>query len=155
MIATTSELLRKYDVPGPRYTSYPTILYWETEPTLECWLDSTARRLSLSELDNTGAAIYVHIPFCRSLCTYCGCNSSITCSTTVGKAYVRSVLNEWELYRQQSARSTPIPLSELHLGGGTPTFLSADELDELTFSSLRQTESLSVQDRTNFRWSGE
>ncbi|HAF15698.1 MAG TPA: oxygen-independent coproporphyrinogen III oxidase [Blastocatellia bacterium] len=137
MIATTAGLLRKYDVPGPRYTSYPTILYWDTETTLARWLDSTARSLSLAELDGTGAAIYVHIPFCRSLCTYCGCNSRITCSTSVGKAYVRSVLKEWELYRRQLGRSAPIPLSELHLGGGTPTFLSADELDELISGILK------------------
>lgn len=140
MIATTAELLRKYDVPGPRYTSYPTILYWDTESTLERWLDSTAESLSLAELDGTGAAIYVHIPFCRSLCTYCGCNSRITCSTNVGKAYVRSVLQEWDLYRQQLGRSAPIPLSELHLGGGTPTFLSADELDELISGILEHVE---------------
>ena len=128
---TTRDLLRKYDVPGPRYTSYPTILYWDTEPTLKRWLDSTAESLSLTELDETGAAIYVHVPFCRSLCTYCGCNSRITCSTTVGQAYVKTVLQEWELYRMSLRRSTRIPLTELHLGGGTPTFLSAGELDEM------------------------
>ena len=131
MIATTSELLKKYDVAGPRYTSYPTILYWDTEPTVGRWLESTRESLRLAELSGTGAAIYVHVPFCQSLCTYCGCNSRITCSTSVGKAYVRSVLKEWELYRQQLGRSAPIPLSELHLGGGTPTFLSPGELDEL------------------------
>ncbi len=131
VIATASELLRKYDVPGPRYTSYPTILYWDAEPTLAAWLESTRRSLHLAELGGTGAAIYVHVPFCQSLCTYCGCNSRITCSTTVGGAYVKTVLKEWELYRQKLGHSGPIPLSELHLGGGTPTFLTAGELDEL------------------------
>lgn len=135
--AITADLLRKYDVPGPRYTSYPTILYWETEPTLQSWLASSAESLSLAESEGTGAAIYVHVPFCRSLCTYCGCNSRITCSTNVGGAYVRSVLQEWELYRQQLGHSAPIPLSELHLGGGTPTFLSPDELDELISGILK------------------
>ena len=131
VIATASELLRKYDVPGPRYTSYPTILYWDAEPTLERWLESTRQSLHLAELGGTGAAIYVHVPFCQSLCTYCGCNSRITCSTTVGGAYVKTVLKEWDLYRQKLGHSGPIPLSELHLGGGTPTFLTAGELDEL------------------------
>ena len=135
--ATTADLLRKYDVPGPRYTSYPTILYWEAEPTLQSWLESTAESLRLAESEGTGAAVYVHVPFCRSLCTYCGCNSRITCSTNVGRTYVRSVLKEWELYRQQLGRSAPIPLSELHLGGGTPTFLSPDELDELISGILK------------------
>jgi oxygen-independent coproporphyrinogen-3 oxidase len=137
MIATTSELLEKYDVAGPRYTSYPTILYWDTQPTLERWLESARASLQLAELGGTGAAIYVHVPFCQSLCTYCGCNSRITCSTSVGKTYVQSVLREWELYRQQLGRSTPMPLSELHLGGGTPTFLSAAELDELISGILQ------------------
>ena len=131
MSATTSELLAKYDVAGPRYTSYPTILYWDAEPTLGRWLESTRESLQLAEMGGTGAAIYVHVPFCQSLCTYCGCNSRITGSKSVGAAYVRSVLREWELYRRQLGRSAPIPLSELHLGGGTPTFLSAGELDEL------------------------
>jgi oxygen-independent coproporphyrinogen III oxidase len=130
MISKTSELLEKYDVAGPRYTSYPTSLYWDTEPTPERWIESTRASLQLAELDGTGAAIYVHVPFCQSLCTYCGCNSRITCSTSVGKTYVKSVLQEWELYREQLGLSSPIPLSELHLGGGTPTFLSPGELDE-------------------------
>jgi oxygen-independent coproporphyrinogen-3 oxidase len=130
MLATTSELLRKYDVAGPRYTSYPTILYWDNEPTPSRWIESARDSLRLAELSGTGAAIYVHVPFCRSLCTYCGCNSRITGSTSVGRSYVRSVLQEWELYRRQLA-CAQIPLSEMHLGGGTPTFLSAGELDEL------------------------
>ncbi len=138
-IATTSDLLRKYDVAGPRYTSYPTILYWNTEPTPGRWLESTRQSLQLAEVGGTGAAIYVHVPFCRSLCTYCGCNSRITCSTSVGKTYVRSVLKEWELYRQQLGRVAPIPLSELHLGGGTPTFLTAGELDALISGILEHT----------------
>jgi oxygen-independent coproporphyrinogen-3 oxidase len=127
-IATTSELVKKYDLAGPRYTSYPTILSWDTEPTLRRWLESTREGLQLAEMGGTGAAIYVHVPFCQSLCTYCGCNSRITCSTTVGRSYVKSVLQEWELYRQQLGYSAPIPLSDLHLGGGTPTFLQPASL---------------------------
>lgn len=142
MIATRSELLKKYDVAGPRYTSYPTILYWDTELTPERWLESTRESLQLAELGGTGAAMYVHIPFCQSLCTYCGCNSRITCSTTVGRAYVKSVLREWALYRQQLGGSAPIPLRELHLGGGTPTFLTASELDELLCGILEHVRQL-------------
>jgi oxygen-independent coproporphyrinogen-3 oxidase len=131
MIATTNELLQKYDVPGPRYTSYPTVLYWERTPTADEWLASVARSLDEAEHAGEGAAIYVHVPFCRSLCTYCGCNSRITCNTSVGLPYVRNVLREWALYRERLERKRPIPISELHLGGGTPTFLSPAELDEL------------------------
>jgi oxygen-independent coproporphyrinogen-3 oxidase len=135
MIATTSELLRKYDVPGPRYTSYPSILHWDNMPTLDEWMQSVSDSIDLTERHGTGAAIYVHVPFCRSLCTYCGCNSRITSSNSVGRRYVKSVLREWELYNLH--RSQPIPLSELHLGGGTPTFLSAAELEELVSGLLQ------------------
>jgi oxygen-independent coproporphyrinogen-3 oxidase len=136
-IATASELLKKYDVPGPRYTSYPTILQWTDTPTVDEWIESVSESLDLTGRHGNGAAIYVHIPFCRSLCTYCGCNSRITCSTSVGRAYVKTVLTEWELYAARLSRSQPIPLSELHLGGGTPTYLSPAELDELICGILK------------------
>ena len=131
MIATTSDLLKKYDVPGPRYTSYPTVLHWDTNPDPAAWLASVSRELDESELEGRGTALYVHVPFCRSLCTYCGCNNRITQKKTVGLPYVLTVLKEWELYRRQLDRPRAIPLSELHLGGGTPTFLTAEELDRL------------------------
>jgi len=139
MIATTSELLKKYDVAGPRYTSYPTILHWDENPTAEQWLKSLARSLDDAECNHTGAAIYVHIPFCRSLCTYCGCNSRITANTRAGAAYVETVLAEWQLYRELLGRSDPLPLTELHLGGGTPTYLSATELHRLISGILEFT----------------
>ena len=137
MVDSTSDLLKKYDVPGPRYTSYPTILHWTDMPTVDEWIESVSDSLDLTERHGNGAAIYVHIPFCRSLCTYCGCNSRITCSPTVGRAYVKTCLTEWELYRARLSRSQPIPLAELHLGGGTPTFLSPAELDELIGGILK------------------
>lgn len=139
MTASVSELLKKYDVPGPRYTSYPTILHWDSEPTPEEWVASVARRLDEAEARGEGAAVYVHVPFCRSLCTYCGCNSRITQSETVGARYVRSVLAEWDLYLGALKRETPIPLSELHLGGGTPTYLKPAELETLISGLLKHT----------------
>ncbi|HYX42085.1 MAG TPA: radical SAM protein, partial [Pyrinomonadaceae bacterium] len=139
MIATTNEteLLKKYDVPGPRYTSYPTVLYWETMPTPDEWLASVARGLDEAERADEGAALYIHVPFCRSLCTYCGCNSRITCNTSVGRPYVEDVLREWTLYRERLGRSQAVPLAELHLGGGTPTFLAPAELEQLVGGILR------------------
>ena len=134
-----SELVKKYDVPGPRYTSYPTILHWTDTPSIDEWIESLSASLDLTEQHNNGSAIYVHIPFCRSLCTYCGCNSRITCSTTVGQSYVKTCLREWELYRARLNRSQPFPISELHLGGGTPTYLSPSELDELISGILMHT----------------
>jgi oxygen-independent coproporphyrinogen III oxidase len=130
MISTASDLLKKYDVPGPRYTSYPTVLHWDTNPDPAAWLESVSRELDASEPSGKGTAVYVHVPFCRSLCTYCGCNNRIT-QKPVGMPYVETVLREWELYRRRLDRARAVPLSELHLGGGTPTFLSAEELERL------------------------
>jgi oxygen-independent coproporphyrinogen-3 oxidase len=134
--AIPAGLLRKYDVPGPRYTSYPTILHWDNQLTTDEWLQSVADSIDLTERHGSGAALYVHIPFCRSLCTYCGCNSRITANTSAGRRYVNTVLREWEFYHRHSSR--PLPLAELHLGGGTPTFLSAAELEELVAGLLSQ-----------------
>lgn len=139
MLATTSsDLLKKYDVPGPRYTSYPTILHWNSTPTADLWIESVRDSLDLAERHGTGAAIYVHVPYCRSLCTYCGCNSRITTKTSVAQPYIQTVLKEWDLYLERLGSSTAIPLTELHLGGGTPTFLSASELDQLISGILKR-----------------
>lgn len=132
-----SNLLEKYDVPGPRYTSYPTILHWSSSPSTAEWIQSVTGSLKDGTRHGTGAAIYIHIPYCRSLCTYCGCNSRITTKTSVAEPYLRTVLREWELYRQHFGSSVRIPLSELHLGGGTPTFLSPAELEELVGGILQ------------------
>lgn len=137
MLATASQLLKKYDVPGPRYTSYPTILHWDSLPTADDWANSVAESLKLAERHGTGAAIYIHVPYCRSLCTYCGCNSRITTKTCVSQPYLETVLKEWQLYRDALGASTPLPLTELHLGGGTPTFLSPSELDQLISGILK------------------
>ena len=139
MITVDKRLLRKYDVPGPRYTSYPVIIYWDAKPTAAEWIQSVAASLAANG-NETGASIYVHIPFCRSLCTYCGCNSRITCNTSLGSAYVDMVLKEWEIYRRELHLSRPLRLTELHLGGGTPTFLSAGELDRLISGILADVE---------------
>jgi oxygen-independent coproporphyrinogen-3 oxidase len=129
--SATTELLEKYDVPGPRYTSYPTIVYWDDDPTVDEWIGSVAQALDVTEREGSGAAIYIHIPFCRSLCTYCGCNTRITRHTEAAKPYVQTILKEWSLYRERLNREHPIPITEIHLGGGTPTFLPSEELTTL------------------------
>ena len=125
-----SSLIKKYNVPGPRYTSYPTVPYWDRTPSQSEWISSIAQSLKENEADQIGAAVYVHIPFCESLCTYCGCNTRITRNHGVGLPYIDVVHKEWQLYLDQLGRKE-IPLSELHLGGGTPTFLGAEELARL------------------------
>ncbi len=123
------DLYKKYNVPGPRYTSYPTVPYWEDIPTEEVWISSLRKNLSENSEKGIGAAIYIHIPFCQSLCTYCGCNTRITRNKSVGLPYVKTVLKEWEHYLEKLPK--PILLSEIHLGGGTPTFLSPSEIETL------------------------
>ncbi len=121
--AARTHLLRKYNVPGPRYTSYPTVPYWETTPTEAEWIAALGRSLEGSK----GAAVYVHVPFCRSLCTYCGCNVRITRNRAIAQPYLETVLAEWKLYLDKLGVQR-IPLSEIHLGGGTPTFLTPEEI---------------------------
>ncbi len=118
-----STLLRKYNVPGPRYTSYPTVPYWDRTPAEAEWIEALRQSLAPS----AGAAVYVHIPFCRSLCTYCGCNVRITRNRAIAQPYLETVLKEWQLYLDKLGVDR-LPLAEIHLGGGTPTFLNPDEL---------------------------
>lgn len=118
-------LLEKYDKPTPRYTSYPTVPYWETAPSQQKWMEEVRRRLDR----NPEISLYIHLPFCEQLCTYCGCNKRITVNHDVEAPYIDSLLQEWELYVCHFPRK-PI-LKELHLGGGTPTFFSAANLERL------------------------
>lgn len=126
-----SALIKKYNVQGPRYTSYPTVPYWEQAPSVEQWVSAVSIALSDSEKIGRGAAIYIHIPFCEQLCTFCGCNTRITKKHERGVPYVQTVINELKLYYKALGRTSPIPVAELHLGGGTPTWLTADELKML------------------------
>lgn len=119
------DLLAKYDVPAPRYTSYPTVPYWEVNPTREQWVQHL--RATLKE-GTGGWSLYLHIPFCESLCTFCGCNNIITKDHKRETPYVDLVLKEWELYVEQAPELLEKPLKHIHLGGGTPTFLSAESL---------------------------
>jgi len=125
------DLLRKYNVPGPRYTSYPTVPYWDHAPTVEEWIRELKNAFFQAEAQDMGAAIYLHIPFCESLCTYCGCNTRITRNHAVAEPYLKTLFREFELYREKLGLQRKIRLSELHLGGGTPTFLSPEELNLL------------------------
>src|SRR5450631_2524574 len=120
--------MAKYDVAGPRYTSYPTVPYWDATPSAAQWIERIGG--ALGEAGEHGAAIYMHIPFCRALCTFCGCNTRITRSHDFVPPYIKSVLTELDLYRQQLGVSL-LEFGELHFGGGTPTFLTAEELQSL------------------------
>jgi oxygen-independent coproporphyrinogen-3 oxidase len=124
----SSSLIQKYNVAGPRYTSYPTVPYWDHSPNVEQWIAALKAGLAESEAIGRGAALYIHIPFCESLCTYCGCNTRITKKHERGVPYVQTLIREMELYYKALGRTKPISVAELHLGGGTPTWLTAEEL---------------------------
>ena len=128
--AQQSARLAKYDVAGPRYTSYPTVPYWEDTPSEPQWLARVGAALAASQAEDHGASIYVHVPFCRALCTFCGCNTRVTRTHAIIMPYVQAVLTEYALYREHLGVERP-EIGEFHLGGGTPTFLDPGELGEL------------------------
>lgn len=124
----TSELFAKYDVRVPRYTSYPMVPAWHAAPTAAQWTASLQRALS----DPAATlSLYVHLPFCESLCTFCGCNTVITRDHERSTPYIDRVLRELDVYLQMVPALRERPLRQLHLGGGTPTFASAGELAHL------------------------
>lgn len=122
-------LTRKYNVAGPRYTSYPTVPYWDTTPpTIEQWTSSVKK--SFDETNTAdGISLYIHLPFCESLCTYCGCNTRITVNHAVEEPYINALITEWKLYLE-IFKEVP-RIKEIHLGGGTPTFFSPLNLKKL------------------------
>lgn len=128
MTAVTPELLTRFDVPGPRYTSYPTAdRFVEAFGQEEYSLALAQRHLG------TGAkamplSLYVHIPFCESLCYYCACNKIITKHHDRADVYLRYLSREIDLHTAQCGAGQVV--SQLHLGG-TPTFLSDEGLREL------------------------
>ena len=130
-------LIQKYNVPGPRYTSYPTVPFWDNDPTVEEWENLTKEAFKISN-SSEGVSIYIHLPFCESLCTFCGCNKRITVNHKVEEPYLETVLKEWEMYLSLF-NEKPI-IKEIHLGGGTPTFFSPENLKDLITRLLTNTE---------------
>ena len=125
----SSNLISKYNVAGPRYTSYPTVPYWDNKGfSLRAWKETLIRGYKESN-STEGISIYVHLPFCESLCTFCGCNKRITKNHSVEIPYLKSVIKEWEMYCDL-LKERPV-IKELHLGGGTPTFFSIENLNLL------------------------
>jgi oxygen-independent coproporphyrinogen III oxidase len=122
------ELIRKYNIAGPRYTSYPTVPYWDNSTfSIESWKDNVIRTFNTS--NDEGISLYIHLPFCESLCTYCGCNTRITVNHAVEEPYIDAVLKEWKMY--VSLFPSRPKIKELHLGGGTPTFFNSSNLEKL------------------------
>lgn len=121
------DLLYRHSEPAPRYTSYPTVMHWKTPPAASAWVADLSAALAPPSAQ---LGIYVHIPFCQALCTFCGCNIRIVRNHALAAPYIDTVLREFALYRDRLA-GTRLRIGELHLGGGTPTFLPAEEMDRL------------------------
>ncbi|MEM7647176.1 MAG: oxygen-independent coproporphyrinogen III oxidase [Pseudomonadota bacterium] len=124
----SDSLFYKYDVPVPRYTSYPTVPYWSDSPTTDEWIASLKQTFETKP----DWSLYVHIPYCETLCTFCGCNTSITRNHDREEPYMELVLKEFEAYKKSLGSLAQSPMRQFHYGGGTPTFLSPKNLQTLT-----------------------
>jgi oxygen-independent coproporphyrinogen III oxidase len=142
-------LISKYNIAGPRYTSYPTVPYWNQDTfSLKNWKASLEKSFHESN-SKEGISLYIHLPFCESLCTFCGCNKRVTKQHQVENPYINAVLKEWNLYLELF-NEKPI-IKELHLGGGTPTFFSPESLTRLIKGLLR---SAKLADTYEFSFEG-
>ncbi|HSQ24543.1 MAG TPA: oxygen-independent coproporphyrinogen III oxidase [Pyrinomonadaceae bacterium] len=123
-----TDLFAKYDVPAPRYTSYPTVPFWTDSPTTDRWL----AELNKAFADEAATwSLYFHLPFCESLCTFCACNTVITRDHGREEGYVDLLSTEWNLYLDRVPALAERPLLGVHLGGGTPTFFGKENLERI------------------------
>ena len=129
MTAVSPDLLRRFDVPGPRYTSYPTADRFVEAFGQEDYILALEQRRTGTASKALPLSLYVHIPFCESLCYYCACNKIITKHHDRADTYLRYLSREIDLHTAHCGTGQVV--SQLHLGGGTPTFLSDDGLREL------------------------
>jgi oxygen-independent coproporphyrinogen-3 oxidase len=120
-------LIRRYDKSGPRYTSYPTAVQFH-----EGFIEARYRELAVATnqgSDSRALSLYFHIPFCNTVCYYCGCNKIVTKDRSRAAPYLGRLHKEIELQGELFDRTRPV--DQLHWGGGTPTFISHDEMREL------------------------
>ncbi|MDO8755648.1 MAG: radical SAM protein, partial [Anaerolineales bacterium] len=125
----SEDLIRRFDVSGPRYTSYPTADRFVEAFSVEDYTQALKLRRAGGATKTLPLSLYVHIPFCESLCYYCACNKIITKHHDRAIPYLRYLSREVDLHTEQLGVGQTV--TQLHLGGGSPTFLSDDELREL------------------------
>lgn len=126
-----ADLIRRYDRPGPRYTSYPTAPQFHAGFGAQQYADEARR----SNASGRPLSLYLHVPYCRSSCYYCGCNRIITRNRERGRAYLDRLLVEIRLQAALFDRARAV--DQLHFGGGTPTYYTPEELGEI-FAALRE-----------------
>ncbi len=128
------DLITKYNIAGPRYTSYPTVPYWDDESfSYNRWQKTVQSSANPFE----PISLYIHLPFCESLCTFCACNKRITKRHLVEKPYIKALLKELDLYT--NLYGFKLSIKSIHLGGGTPTFFSPENLEYLIEEILDRT----------------
>ncbi len=120
------DLYKKYDVSGPRYTSFPPVPFWSKIPTQNQWFSHINETYSCED----GVDIYLHIPYCEKLCWYCGCHRTISKDKSKGDTYANYLAKEWKIYLE-NLNELDLKVHSMHFGGGTPTFLEPEVLDEL------------------------
>lgn len=131
------ELIEKYNVAVPRYTSYPTVPNWNADAfSKNAYLELVQR--DFAKANREGLALYIHLPYCESLCTYCGCNTRITVNHAVEGPYIDALIAEWTQYLAIFGDKPKV--REIHLGGGTPTFFAPSELKRLIEAILAKAE---------------
>lgn len=128
----TPEILRRYDVPGPRYTSYPTVPEWSTSVGPA---EQRDKLLDAAREAGSPLSLYFHLPFCQEMCTYCGCNVVISKDVKKADPYLQHL--DRELAMAADLLGARRSFAQLHFGGGTPTFLNEDQLEQLWTSITR------------------
>ncbi len=134
-------LMDKYNVPVPRYTSYPTLPHWKEGKMIQWDWQAKVKKAAKAGTEADGISLYLHLPYCEALCTYCACNKRITKNHGVEKPYIEALLKEWAMYRELF--DEPPVIREIHLGGGTPTFFSPENLRHL-MENITETSNPSV-----------
>ncbi len=139
-------LIKKYNAAVPRYTSYPSVPYWKTTPTVQEWFRSIEQKT-----EDNAFSLYLHMPFCETLCTFCGCTKIITKDHNQEGDYISLLKKEFSIYMENCPSLKTKKLRQIHLGGGSPTFFSAQNLKDLSEYLLKD---LSI-DRDHFEGSIE
>ncbi len=138
-------LVEKYDRPGPRYTSYPTAPQFHTAFAADNY--TQAAEISNTQANPKSLSIYIHIPFCQSLCYYCACNKIITQKTSRAVEYLEYLKKE--IHLQASLFDKKRSVTQLHLGGGTPTYLTQEQLTDL-MDTLHSAFNLDMSEQRQF-----
>jgi oxygen-independent coproporphyrinogen-3 oxidase len=125
MLAVDLEQIKKYNVPGPRYTSYPPAVHFKPELSSSYVID----RIRDNNRTTRDISLYFHLPFCRSLCWYCGCSTVITRNQSLSETYLEYLQKEMAMISRLTNPARKV--AQIHLGGGTPTFLQPNELRRL------------------------